>query len=151
MLIAVPHRSSLDSISTSPQSLSDSQLAAFERSRCWLSVSPPPPLAHSLPSCISCSWPAARWAMTWPSWQWYRYDCCGCRKMRLCLYSLQRIGGNSSLELEWQCSFSVMDITFKYVPLAKAKNANLWKYFGFKSVFLCTVYSVIAALQHTPL
>jgi len=25
------------------------------------------------------------------------------------------------------------------------------KYFGFKSVFFCTVYSVIAALQHTPL
>jgi len=44
-----------------------------------------------------------------------------------------------------------MDFTFKYVPLAKAKNANLWKYSGFKSVFLCTVCSVIAALQHTPL
>jgi len=44
-----------------------------------------------------------------------------------------------------------MDITFKYVPLGKAKNANLWKYFGFKSVFLCTMYSVIAALQHTPM
>jgi len=44
-----------------------------------------------------------------------------------------------------------MDITFKYVPLAKAKNANLWKYFGYKSVFLCTVCSVTAALQHTPL
>jgi len=41
--------------------------------------------------------------------------------------------------------FLVIDITFKYVPLVKAKNANLWKYFGFKSVFLCTVCSVIAA------
>jgi len=30
------------------------------------------------------------------------------------------------------------------VPLAKAKNANLWKYFGFKSVFLCTVCSIAA-------
>jgi len=27
----------------------------------------------------------------------------------------------------------MMDLNFKYVPLAKATNANLWKYFGFKS------------------
>jgi len=32
----------------------------------------PLPLAHSLPSSISCSWPAAQWAVTRPSWLWYR-------------------------------------------------------------------------------
>ena len=28
---------------------------------------------------------------------------------------------------------SIMNMNYKYVPLPRAKNANLWKYFGFKS------------------
>jgi len=62
MLIAVRHSCGLDSIGTSPQW----QLACCswvaEHDPCWLNVPPPPPLSHSLPSCISCSRPAA-----WPA------------------------------------------------------------------------------------
>ena len=45
----------------------------------------PLPLAHSLPSSISCSQPAVRWAVipVWLLWHWL-----AAWKMRLCLYSI---------------------------------------------------------------
>ena len=49
-----------------------------------------------------------------------------------------------------------MDSKFKYVPLAKAKNANLWKYFGFKPEdgrtplpqYMNKVYCTISECKH---